>query len=434
MKAGSLKRIVLRNTGVQLATQAAGVVFGLVTTLVLSRYLGVERFGEFNYLFAFYYFFLTASDFGVTTIVIREASQRRDQMSELMGALLTLKLLTAGACMLVAWAAILIMGFPPALRMALLAFSFIVPLIALQFPLIVFHVLLRQDRAAIIGIGARAAGFGLTMLAVWLNGGLPAIIASVLFTEALLAALGWIFSRRHVSIRLRVDVALWKHVLGCSVPLGAAMLCVAVINRIDFVMLERMTDLRQVGLYAAAYKVTHLLESLPLVVMSSVYPLMAGYAVTDPLRLRRIYRQSVLALAAIGLPLGLGVMVGAPLIVRFLFGPAFTEVGPILAVLVWASVFLYVALSGGNLLISTGRERVSLALNMAAAALNVGLNLLLIPRFGPVGAAAATSATYLFLMVGIAAASERALAAENQRRPAASPPITDAALVPRDLS
>ena len=78
-------------------------------------------------------------------------------------------------------------------------------------------------------------------------------------------------------------------------------------------------------------------------------------------------------------------------------------------VLVWSTVFLYLAISGGNLLISMGRENINLVLNMIGAALNITLNLLLIPSMGFVGAAFATTATYLFILTGISAASYRVL-------------------------
>jgi len=423
MNVGSLKRLVIRNTAVTLVAQAATVLCGLATTLVLSRHLGVERFGELNYLFAFYYFFLAATDMGTGQIVVREASQDRERAGDLIGATLLLKLSAALVAVAVAWIVISVVDFSPRLRDGLFAFALILPLTALQFPILIFQVTLRASTAAAIAITIRVAGLVLVLLVVALDGGLRSIVAAIVATEALCATLIWIVARRFVHLRVRADFALWKRVLRSSAALGASGLFVAVINRIDFVMLERMTDLRQVGIYAAAYKVTTMLESLPLIVMGSVFPLMSGYASTDPARLRRIHRQAALGLAAIGVPLGLIVTVAAPLIVRVLFGPAFAETAPTLAVLVWATVFLYVAVTGGNLLISTGRERANLWICASGAALNVALNVVLIPRFGPLGAAFATSATFLFIMVATMTAANRALGAGDRRRIAGEPAI-----------
>ncbi len=75
MRAFSLRRLLVRNLTLQGAAEAVGLTTGLVTTIVLSRHLGVTGFGGFSYLFAFLYFFLTLNDLGVNTIVVRETSQ-----------------------------------------------------------------------------------------------------------------------------------------------------------------------------------------------------------------------------------------------------------------------------------------------------------------------------------------------------------------------
>ena len=177
----------------------------------------------------------------------------------------------------------------------------------------------------------------------------------------------------------------------------------------DFIMLERMTDMRQVGLYAAAHKVTNLLESVPLMVMGTLYPVMSRYAREEPQRLRSLYKKSVLGLGAVAIPMGIIVTLFSPLIVRLLFGIQFKAAERGLAILVWATVFLYLAITGGTLLISIGKERVSLVLTFLGAGLNIALNFVLIPTKGFVGGALATAATYLFILIGICAASYRAL-------------------------
>lgn len=102
----------------------------------------------------------------------------------------------------------------------------------------------------------------------------------------------------------------------------------------------------------------------------------------------------------IALPTGIIITVSAPLITHLFFGAAFIQAYHGLRVLIWASVFLYIALPAGHLLISTGHEKINLYLNMIAAALNITLNWILIPHMSFVGAAAATACCYFFLMVG----------------------------------
>jgi O-antigen/teichoic acid export membrane protein len=404
----TLKQLIVRNTGPQIAAQGVSLALGLATTAVLSRYLGVERFGQFSYIFAFFYFFLTLNDFGVAIVVVREASQHRERAGEIIGSLLLFKLGLAAVSVIAAWTAIWLMGFPPDLGRALAIYALILPMIALQLPASIFQVVLDLRYPSILGIVNRVATFALVMAGIAFRVGVPGLAALLVVAEAVSAAT-LLFGARKISRPvLSIDLDLWRKVLRSSVPLGLTGLCVAIINRADFIMLERMTDLQQVGLYSAAYRVTNVLESLPLMLMGTIYPLMSR-AASDRDQLRVVFRQSVILLGAIALPMGIAVSVGAPLIVRLLFGQRFAGADRALSVLVWSTASLYVAIVAGNLLISIGRERTNLLLNVIGAALNMLLNILLIPRWGFVGAAVATSATYFFILMSMMTAATLAL-------------------------
>jgi O-antigen/teichoic acid export membrane protein len=236
---------------------------------------------------------------------------------------------------------------------------------------------------------------------VWMGYGLTAMVSALLLGEftSLLVVLKC--ASRFVQPTWRFDLRLWKEVLRSSIPLGIAGLFVATINRVDFLMLERMTDLHQVGLYSAAYKVTNLLEAFPLMIMGTIYPLMSRYASEDPGMLKKLYKKCLLYLGVIAIPMGICITLLAPVIVRLLFGAKFIGADRGLMVLVWATVFLYFSISGGYLLVSAGKEKVNLAILALAALANIALNLLWIPTMGFVGAALSTAITFLIILIGV---------------------------------
>lgn len=399
MEVINLKSLLIKNTGFQLVSHAISLGIGLVTTMVLSRYLGVERFGQFNYIFAFFYFFLSINDFGVTVIVVREISQHKERAGEIIGAMLSFKLLLTSISVPAAWVAIWLMEFPEELKFALFLYALILPVMALQLPAVIFQVFLKMEYPSLIGIFTRVLSFLLLMGMVRLGYGLTALAAALIIAEVASLTLLLKYARSFVRPVWRFDPNLWKEVLRSSIPLGVMGLFVALINRVDFIMLERMTDMQQVGLYSAAYKVTNLLELFPLMIMGTIYPLMSRYATEDLEKLRDLYKTSVLYLGIVAVPLGIGITVFAPFVLRLLFGAQFAGAAQGLMVLVWSTVFLYLALPSGNLLISMGNEKINLVLAMIGAGLNIGLNFLLLPTMGFVGAALATTATYFFLLI-----------------------------------
>lgn len=395
----SLRRLVFRNTGILAVSQVAVMATQLATALILSRYLGAEGFGQYNYVFAFYMMFLAVSDLGVATVAVREIAQRREQASEVVSGLLSLRVLLAAGFMLVAWGAIWRLGVTPELRAALALFALILPITALQLPLMVFRVELTPGYPAAVGATSRVLGLLFVIGLAWVGAGVTAMIAAYLAAELLYLAGTLPYARRLVRFAWRVDFALWARALRAGLLIGLVNFFAAWINRLDFLMLERMTDLTQVGLYAAAYRVTNSVETLPLLVMGTVYPLLARHK-DDRARLRRIYQQSLLYLVGLGLAVGLGVTALAPVIVRLLFGHGYAGTTAALRVLVWSSVCVYAFLTSNNLLLGAGRERRLLVLYAVGAALNLGLNLLWIPRFGIVGAALATTTSYAVVLCG----------------------------------
>lgn len=405
----NFKQLLVKNTGVQLGAQAVSLLTGLAVNAILSRKLGVEGFGQFNYIFAFYYFFLSLNDFGTNTIVVREVARDRSRAEEIFGTMLLFKTFLAAISMICACIIILMMNFPPELRNALLLFSLILPLTALQLPALIFQVLLKAEYPALIGSISKIIILILLALSGYLGWTLWSIVLVFLSGEACSLAGMLMFSRKFTRPKFYFNIPVSKEILRSSVPLGLAVLFVAVINRVDFLMLERMTNLHQVGFYSAAYKITNLFEMLPLIVMSTVYPIMSRYAKANREALKDLYEKSVLYLGSFGLLTGGIVCMAAPWILSSVFGNQFKESALALRVLVWSSVFLYFAIAGGNLLISLGKEKINLAVTGAAAALNIGLNLLLIPRYGYVGAACATTLTFFFILVSTTVASYKIL-------------------------
>lgn len=406
----NLRRLLVRNLTLQSATEAIGLASGLLVTLVLSRHLGVAGFGQFNYLFAFLYFFLAINDLGVNTIVVREISKRPDRAGEIIGTMLSFRLLLGALSLLVIWAGVLAAGFPRDLRVALALFAIMLPLNALRLPAVVFQSRLRFEYGAMADISTRVATTGLVLAAAGLGAGLIGVTVALVAGEVIGVIVTGRLAMRLVRPVWRVDPRYWRLVLRWSLPLGLAGVLSAVVNRVDFFMLERMTDLQQLGLYGAAYKVTNLVERLPQMIVVTLYPLMARQAHEDLRALRALYRRSVLTLGGLAVVMALVVTLLAGPIVRTLFGAEFTEAARALRILVWASACLYMALPGGFALISLGRVRMNLMTLIAGAAANVALNVIWIPRLGFVGASLATAAAFAVILVTTLLAAEWSLA------------------------
>ncbi len=325
--AAGLRRQIVRNLSLQTISEGIGLLCGLASAIVLSRHLDVAGFGAFNYAFAFLFLFLSLNDLGVNTIVVREISQAPDRAGVVIGAALALRLAIALAALAAAWITIWLWPMDPSLRIPLTLFALILPLNALNVPAMIFQTAMRFDLAAVATIVLRVSGLALILLAVAAGRGVTAVLGALLAAEIIGLVTVYALARRLVRFRLHVDAVLWRMLLRSAAPVGATLLLGALINRIDFMMLEQMTSLDAVGLYSAAYRVTNMVEKLPLLVMATLYPIMSQLALTDRVRLRVVYRKTVAHFALAALPIGLLITLAAPHITALAFGEDYRAAG-----------------------------------------------------------------------------------------------------------
>jgi O-antigen/teichoic acid export membrane protein len=190
------------------------------------------------------------------------------------------------------------------------------------------------------------------------------------------------------------DPALVRRTLsaGLRYHLGSASLFLLL--RADILILNAFTTTVAVGLYAAAVSLVELTrvaaDSIAQVILSQQMGGDHGSAVSLTVRITRL--NSILAVGSVGL-----MCAAAPFVIPVVYGTAFT-----------GSITTLLALAPGLIALSTTRmisgfllrlQRPLLRSGTALTALviNIGLNLVLIPRYGIVGCAVASSVSYCAL-------------------------------------
>lgn len=410
-----LGRRLLRNLTVQSGSQAVVIALGLITTYVLARKLGPEAWGGFNYLFAFIYFFLALSDLGIGYTLIREIAQAPARTAELVQNMIGLKLVLSIVSVLIGWLVIALLPLPAAYKLAVRVFLLILPVQAFATPAVILQARIQVARGTIVDLANRLTGFTLMMLSVWSGHGLLFVTLSLVCGEiaGALMIIGVTF--RVAAPRPRYDPPVWAYMIRTSLPLSGSSLLVAVMNRLDYLMLQVLGDLTQVGYYGAAYRLPNLFERVPQLAMTTLFPVMSQLAVRDPRALRRVYRRMQRVMALLVLPMVAGVIWLAPFIVRVWLGANFAPVAPLMRVVILASALVYLGISAGNLLIALNRPKVNFYAMAAAAAVNLTLNFLWIPRYRAMGAAWATVVGFVVLSGAGLVMAEIALGRAIQR-------------------
>ena len=181
-----------------------------------------------------------------------------------------------------------------------------------------------------------------------------------------------------------------------SLPLYIVSITDIVINRTPMVLLGVWGTSGDLGIFGVATR-TAMLTSFVLIAVNSIAaPVFAGlYRKGDIEGLGRVARQSTKLMILIAAPV-LALFIYKPHWVMVLFGPAFIEGAICLRILAVGQFVNVAAGSVGYLLIMSGNERLLRNNMMISAFLNAFLCILIIPRYGLIGAAISTSVTLIF--------------------------------------
>jgi O-antigen/teichoic acid export membrane protein len=91
--------------------------------------------------------------------------------------------------------------------------------------------------------------------------------------------------------------------------------------------------------------------------------------------------------AALSLVAALAMSLGSRQIIGLIYGPAYAAAAPVLAAHAWGGIFVGVGVASTAWFINTRNTQFGLYQAIAGAVVSIGLNLVLIPHFGVVGAA-----------------------------------------------
>ncbi len=158
-------------------------------------------------------------------------------------------------------------------------------------------------------------------------------------------------------------------------------------------MLHKMASDFVLGQYVASVKVSELFEFLPAALIVSMAPVLS-VTVDEPQRFQdytdKLFRYFMIMASGICV----FISAGSGLIVRVLYGKQFSPAGPLLAVLIWSEIAVFFATVVYNVLIARNQQWLLPIPTLVGAAINVALNLVLIPKYGAAGAAWATLVSY----------------------------------------
>jgi O-antigen/teichoic acid export membrane protein len=199
----------------------------------------------------------------------------------------------------------------------------------------------------------------------------------------------WVERKR---LALRFEMPLLRRMLRFGLPTMPAELTLYSLSFLDRIIIVRLAGLAEAGLYALAVKFANGMQVLVRGFHLAWPPL--AYSITDDDEARRSYALIVSWFVAVISFAVVGLWLLAPWLVRLLADERFYEaqeaVGPLAAGTALYALYLVLVVILGR----TGRTELSFPATATAVIVNVGLNLVLVPEHGIIGAGVALVVSY----------------------------------------
>lgn len=390
LKRGSLVRGI-KNSALLFGGNAISAVISFVITVYIARLLPVSDFGSYITVISFVTLFGIFTDFGINTVIIREGAKNPEDTHNLIFSAMGLKYLMSLASMLavIVFALFTPYSFEVKALIALMSITLLMGGIGSMFSA-VFNIYQDMKYISIIQIAERTtfASFALIFLIAGL--GVPGVILAIIIAAFVSLMLSFVLSRRIHYYKLNFRPILDYTLLMPAFWFGIAGLLGTVWQRVDTIMLSLLTNMTQVGLYTPAVNYVGIGDMAVLALTGAFFPI-----VSRMVHERRVSKKELskylgyfavagLVIVAVTYAFGGELMILA-------FGPKYAESIVFINILIIGFAVNLVTIPTSLLLDATNNQKVHVLNATYLTGVNVGLNLILIPAMGALGAAYATT-------------------------------------------
>ncbi|RJR14798.1 hypothetical protein C4579_04225 [Candidatus Microgenomates bacterium] len=398
-------RRILSNSAIQLVGKVVTAGFGFLTTLILARVLGAEHFGVYTQVVSYIWLFFLLVDFGLNPLFIRETNDQAKFTSQAPSFVAVRLLLGFTAALLaVAGAWLLTLFFdqftPLFWSASVVAILSIFGFTLQQNALAMLQRKLSFVAAIVLQVVAVITTFSITalLLITSLAPDTQVMVALTAFSAGLLLSgviSGWLVWHE-TRWRVHLNTKKLSYWLMMSAPLGLVLFINLLYFRIDVWILTMYRSTAELGAYALSYKFFEFAISLPTLSMQAAFPqLIQATGVVQ----KRIHRQLMISFFIVSLFVASGLFLGAPFL-TLIKGEYSQAIVPLQILSLSVPIFFVTSPLMWDY-IASGKQQKLLPIYALGLISNVVLNLLLIPQFGALAAAATTGLSELIILLAI---------------------------------
>jgi O-antigen/teichoic acid export membrane protein len=393
------------NIGWLVGERVLALIINLIVSALVVRYLGPERFGFLGFSLSVVALFTIFSNLGLDSIVVREIIKYPDQRAKLLGTSFILKLFGSILSVLILFIAIHFVSISEIEKTMIVVIGLGLVFSACNVIDFDFQAQIKSCYVVHAKLFQLISSAVIKLALISLQAPLI-FFAAAAFLDALLFAIGIVLNYLRISNRFdgypllrswRYSPQTAHHLLASSWPLFFSGIAMSVYMRIDQVMLRIMLNTTELGYYSAAVRIGESWLFFAVAITASLFPaILDARNLSEHLYLKCL-QQFYNLMLWLSLSIAALIWMYSDTIVYVLLGEAFAPASPVLGTYAWSGVCVFMVTASSRWYIIEGYENAIMLRAMFGAALNVSLNLILIPTEGILGAAIATLISYALM-------------------------------------
>lgn len=369
---------------------------GVASIAILARYLDVEIYGLYTLITTFAGLVLILCNTGLDRVMVRDIAANREHFLKYLPDVKGASIILAGISLSLIILIALSLGLNNKMAFGLVFLFAISELISMYLTVYmsVFRAFEKMEYNTFITFIAKILAFIGLIIVVYLNLGLVSIFISLAMSNVIKALLTIsifkrYFSRAQIHLSFDNSGALIKESLIIAVSIFFAVASL----RMGVFMLKVFGTLKDVAYFQAANALFIMLQPLSIVIGAALYPVISKREQNAAL----IFEKASKYLLIAGLPLMAVTFFYGKELIMLIYGGNYMDAVPAMKILVLSVMFAFLANLFEVGLLSERRQNLLTIGWGITFAFNIALGVLLVPKYGLIGSAAAMSLSYTAL-------------------------------------
>ncbi len=394
------KNRVVKNASWIIGIQIVKSLLGLVISMLTARFLGPSNFGLINYAASIVAFVTPIMYLGLNGVLVQEIVNTPEKEGEILGTSVTMTFLSSLLCVVgvISFAAAVNRGERETVIVCAL-YSTLLIFQSLELLNYWFQAKLLSKYASGVALFAYAviSGYKIYLLAAHKSIYWFALSNAL---DYMIIVIGlFIVYKRLGGGRLRFNLSTARRLWGKSRYYIVSNMMIAIFAQTDRIMLKLMINDAATGYYSAAVACAGMTGFVFTAIIDSFRPLIFDDKKTDEIRYEKDMCRLYGIIIYLSLLQSLVITLFSGLIIKILYGAAYSASINALKLIVWYTTFSYLGSVRNIWILAENRQKYLWIINLSGALANVALNYILIPITGIMGAALASLVTQIFTNV-----------------------------------